>query len=65
MTFTLSWPLIAAIVATVAVWIWTLRGAGEDGGPYDLGPLLYGLSGVALTLAVYLAYFAARVAFGF
>lgn len=63
----LGWGAVA-IVLTVLIWAWAiLADKGPSGGDYNFGPALlgalHGLLAIIGTLAVWLAYFAAR-AFG-
>lgn len=70
----LSYPLIAAVLATIAIWVYLhvkikkiLGGYGykridpSDGVIY----IFFGGSGIILTLGVWLLYFISRVVFGY
>lgn len=66
LTISLSWPLLAAIVATAGAWIWPFAHPPEHGGMFpDLSPLFYGGVALIVTLTAWLVYFAARVVWGF
>lgn len=64
LSITLSWPFVAAIVATAGPLIWLWR-QPESSGPYDFSGLFTVPAAAFMIAVIWLAYFAARVAFGF
>ena len=63
MTITLSWPLIAAIIATVMAISWC--GRQDYRGAYNFTAIYTVPATAAMICFAWLIYFAARVAFGF
>ena len=66
MTFavSLSVPFMAALLVTVAAWIWALSRPVERGGYFpDISPLFDAGAALIITLAAWLGYFAFRVFF--
>ena len=61
---TISWPLLAAIVATGAVIAW-LYTRDVEGDTFGVAGLFYSAVAAIVVLIVWLAYFAARVVWGF